>query len=147
MSRVSRRFSIVGSLALMTAMLVAANPVVEEISGDLKILQGTWGGTSPDGTSVTFEFKEKVVVTTLGDMVIESTISLDEKAEPHKTIDFKIESGPPDIVGLTAPAIYKLDVDGKKITVCSAHPGAERPRDFQDEEGVSMLFELTKESD
>lgn len=143
MNRAPRPARIAGSFLCLAAALAAAP--ADDVDGDLKLLQGTWSAALPDGTSVTFEFNDKKVVTTIGDMVIESTLELDEKAEPNKTIDFKIETGPPDIVGLTAPGIYKTSDEGKKVTICTGHPGTERPSDFQDEEGVSVLFELTKD--
>jgi uncharacterized protein (TIGR03067 family) len=132
--------------ALLAVSMAAVRPTEDEITGDLKLLQGKWSSSLADGTTATFEFKEKKVTTTIGDLIIESTITLDEKAEPNKTIDFKIESGPPDAVGLTALGIYKTADDGKKFTLCTGHPGIDRPGDFQDEEGVSMLFEMTKDA-
>lgn len=59
MPRPSRLLRLAVPLIVLTGALAAATPADDEISGDLKLLQGNWSATSADGTPVTFEFDQK----------------------------------------------------------------------------------------
>jgi hypothetical protein len=57
------------------------------------------------------------------------TVTLDDSAKPHKSIDFKVDEGPEDAKGKTSKAIYKLDGDDKAV-LC-LRPEGERPDKFE----------------
>jgi uncharacterized protein (TIGR03067 family) len=129
--------------ALCATTLVArsgAHADEPALSGDLAKLQGEWTAMfgpqknipmvlKIEGNSVTLQ------ITTAEGQQRESKgeIKLDEKAKPHKTIDwvkFTTPSGEP------APAnrgIYMLS--GDSITVCNGGPGNERPTEFKAGQG------------
>jgi uncharacterized protein (TIGR03067 family) len=136
--------ALLGTLSL--AGLGLAPAAEDEPTGDLKDLQGGWTVVLPDGTTATFKFENNKVHTVLGDTTIDSEATLDEKAMPHKSIDLRIEAGPPDIVGLTSLGIYKFSEDKKKFTLCVGHPGQARPEEFEEVEGAVVLFELDRDT-
>ena len=58
-------------------------------------------------------------------------------------LDLIIDEGPEDAKGKTSKCIYKLD--GEKLILCVSLPGKDRPKEFEQSEGESFLFELKKE--
>ncbi len=64
-----------------------------------------------------------------GDVLFDSTYSLDTKADP-KRIDMIGTEG--ELKGKPAQGIYQLDKD--RLTMCYTMPGKERPKEFKSEE-------------
>ena len=67
---------------------------------------------------------------------------LDAKAKPA-ALDLKIAAGPD--VGKVVKAIWKLE--GDTLTVCTAEPGKERPKEFKGAEGTGhtlLVFQRAK---
>ena len=122
------------------------------LSGDLAKLQGDWTATfGPQNNIVvvlTMKGNGAVLAFTRDGQSIESKgeIKIDEKAKPHKTLDwvkFTTQTGD------TAPAnlgIYKLS--GDAITICNGGPGNERPTEFKAGEGGQppQLFVLNRKT-
>lgn len=134
-------------LAIVLSVAVASTAVRAddaELTGDLKKLQGTWTNAGSDGPDSTWKFDgEKVKATVNGDDY-SCSIKLDEKAEPHASIDVTIKDGPDDSKGKTVKGIYKFE--GKKLHLCVAMPGQDsRPKSFESIESESHHFQLEKE--
>jgi uncharacterized protein (TIGR03067 family) len=131
------------SLALTLGFVSAGLAALDdEITGDLKKMQGNWSFSLPDGANGTFSFEGKSVRTEVAGQLYVSTAKLDEKAEPHRTIDFEIAEGPAEAVGKSVYGIYRLDDAG--FVICVGAPGQSRPTEFKAVEGETFLFELKK---
>ena len=121
------------------------------LAGDLAKLQGQWTATfGPQNNIVvvlTIKGNSAVLAFTRDGQSIESKgeIKIDEKAKPHKTLDWIHFTTP---TGDTAPAnlgIYKLS--GDSITVCNGGPGNERPTEFKaGDGGQPQLFVLNRKT-
>jgi uncharacterized protein (TIGR03067 family) len=72
------------------------------------------------------------------------TVTLDDAAKPHKTIDFKIDEGPEDAKGKTSKAIYKLD--GNDKAVLCLRPEGERPDKFEQVGEEQFVINLTRKA-
>jgi uncharacterized protein (TIGR03067 family) len=113
-------------LAVVTAPVLAQED--DALKGPLKRLQGTWDCQLVDGPEGTISFEGDKVVLKLPEMESASTITIDRKAEPWHA-DFKIIEGDDDIKGKTALGILKRE--GKGFVLAAAHPGNDRPTDFE----------------
>jgi len=108
---------------------------------DLERLQGAWvciAGRRPaeflvSGSHLTVHFKDGPIY--LGSFEVSS-------ASRPKTMDIKIDEGPPHHKGLTALCIYELD--GDTLRWCTAGPGqTSRPGQFptaEDPNSLCLLF-------
>jgi uncharacterized protein (TIGR03067 family) len=114
-------------------------------SGDLKKLQGTWTAPSGDGGESVYTFKDNKLTVKAPTRTYQMTVTLDESAEPHKTIDLKIDEAPEDAKGKTVKAIYKLDGDDK-ASLCF-RPEGERPGKFEQVEVEQFLIELKRKKE
>jgi len=112
------------------------------ITGDLKKMQGTWTYSANDGGEGTWVFKGDVLTLTLPNRKYVIKLSLDEKAKPHPTIDFKIEEGPDDAQGQNSKGIYKLE--GDSLTICVAGPNGERPKALEAVDMEAFLFSMKR---
>src|SRR5262245_33898253 len=119
-------------------------------------LQGTWkftsilegGNEEEDAHDHTFTFKgDEFVVKLRDELMMKGTFKLDASRKP-KTIDLKIEEGPKDRKGKTAPGIYQLD--GDKLTICIEKAGSvNRPKELASTEGsksILLKFERAKKA-
>jgi len=135
-------------LALATAIVsgsgVRGDDEKDQLSGDLKQLQGTWVSTSENNEESRWVFEGKRVKSTVNTQDYISQVTLDPKATPHPTIDFKITEGPGESADKTSKGIYKLE--GDKLTICVTAPGqGSRPTEFKRVEDEAYLFELKRE--
>jgi uncharacterized protein (TIGR03067 family) len=143
-----RRATRISGLALAFAVLggagIAALADDAKIAGDLKKIQGTWVRDGDEGPDVRWVFTGDSLKARVNDQEYVCTVTLDSKATPHATADFKINEGPGESAGKVSKAIYKFEDD--KLIICVTHPGAEtRPTEFKAEEDGNFLFKLKKE--
>ncbi len=133
----------------LAAAIVAGSSVRGEdekaaISGDLKGLQGTWVSTPDNAQESRWIFEGKKANTSAGGRDYVCQVTLDPKATPHPTIDFRVTQGPDDSTGKTSRGIYKLE--GDKLTICVKWPGeGSRPAEFKAVEDEFYLFDLKRE--
>jgi uncharacterized protein (TIGR03067 family) len=144
LKRISPRASVTGLAALMTLALGWAGTralAADETSADaLKSLKGTW--VSDEGIDSTWTFEGETLKATVNGLDYTCKVKVDPKAKPA-TIDLAIDDGPEDAKGKTSKCIYKLE--GGKLTLCVSLPGKDRPKEFEQNEGESYVFELKKE--
>jgi uncharacterized protein (TIGR03067 family) len=146
------RISAFAVLALL-ASPVFADDKDKPAKGDLAKFQGTWtssfGANNEVGLVVTFKESAAHVKFTIGDgqsIEVDGAIKLDEKAKPHKTVDwvdFKAPQGDaaPDNFG-----IYEF-IDDNTLKVCNGGPGNERPTEFKaGDSGAPQLITLKREA-
>ena len=112
--------------------------MMEPITSDLKLIQGTWRqiayerdglkdppdeqGWFPRGT---FDGNAFVVTLADGSIPVKGTFKIDSTCQP-KAIDFTDTFGAD--AGKTFLAIYSLD--GDRFVFCAADAGQERPQEF-----------------
>ena len=106
-------------------------------------MKGTWVSARRMIDSK-WTFEGETLKATVNGLDYTCKVKLDPKAKPA-TIDFIIDEGPEDAKGKTSKCIYKLD--GEKLTLCVSLPGKDRPKEFEQTEGESFLFELKKEKE
>src|SRR5262249_57493952 len=129
------------ALAVLARSLAPARADDAKATDDLKKMQGTWVGATPEGEETRWVIKDDTLKAKVGKAEYACTITLDPKAAPHPSADFTLKTGPDDLVGKVSKAIYKFD--GGKLILCVTHPGAEnRPAEFKSAEGQHFLFEL-----
>jgi uncharacterized protein (TIGR03067 family) len=109
----------------------------------LKAIQGTWVTSENGNLEAKWVFKGEKLVASVNGMDYEGKVKVDDKAKPHATLDIELTEGPEDAKGKIAKAVYKLD--GDKLIVCVAHPGGDRPKDFEPQPDEVYVFELKKE--
>ena len=145
MRRATRWTGLALALLVLGGAGVAALADDAKITGDLKKIQGTWVRDGDDGPEVRWVFTGETLKAKVNDQEYVCAITLDSKATPHATADFKITEGPGDSAGKVSKAIYKFD--GDNLVLCISHPGGEtRPADFKAVEDESFLFKLKKEN-
>jgi uncharacterized protein (TIGR03067 family) len=115
----------------------------EELSGDLKALQGSWI-TKDDSGESTWKFEKDMLSLEVPGRSYKIKIKLDEKAEPHKHIDMDVLEDSPNAKGFKAPGIYKID--GDSLTICFTSDGT-RPEKFEGDFMTTFLFESKKKKD
>jgi uncharacterized protein (TIGR03067 family) len=111
-------------------------------SETFKALQGTWISEN-EGIDSKWTFEGEKVKANVQGVDYTCKVKLDPKAKPHPTLDFVIEDGPDEFKGKTSKSIYKLD--GEKLKLCLSLPGKDRPKEFEQTEDESYIFELKKE--
>ena len=119
----------------------AKSPDVKS-SADLKKLQGSWAAPSQGGEDSVYTFKDNKLTVKAPTRTYQMTVTLDEAAKPHKTMEMKIDEAPEDAKGKTVHAIYKLDGDDK-LSLCFK-PEGERPGKFEQVEMEQFLIELKR---
>jgi len=124
----------------ITGLASADDKKVEE---SLKAIQGAWVSTENSGFDSSWTFSGDDLKSSVNGTEYVCKVSADPKAKPHATVDLVIKDGPDEAKGQTAKAIYKLD--GEKLFLCVALPGRDRPKDFEQVDDESYLFELKKE--
>lgn len=130
--------------AIVTGSGVRGEDEKTALSGDLKSFQGTWVSTAENSQESRWVFEGKKVKSTAGGRDYVCQVTVDPKATPHATIDFRVTEGPDDSAGKTSRGIYKLE--GDKLTLCVTGPGeGSRPAEFKAVEDESYLFDLKRE--
>jgi len=115
-------------------------------SADLKKLQGAWTTpSSQGGEDSVYTFKDDKLTVKAPTRTYQMTVTLDEAAKPHKTIDLKIDHAPEDARGKSVKAIYKLEGDDK-LSLCF-RPEGERPDKFEQVETEQFLIELKRKAE
>lgn len=139
------------SLLLTAIAALLSRAPADAARDDRTQLQGTWkvvalehGGKKKPAKKIA-----PLRVTVTGDKITsregkevleESTFRLDAAATP-RAIDLRFTAGPD--AGKSARGIYRLD--GKKLTLCVAEPGKDRPRQFKAAAGSGhTLFVLER---
>lgn len=146
LKRISPRASATGLAAVMTAALALGWAGARALAADespadaLKSLKGTW--VSDEGIDSTWTFEGETLKATVNGLDYTCKVKVDPKAKPA-TIDLSIDEGPEDAKGKTSKCIYKLE--GGKLILCVSLPGKDRPKEFEQNEGESYVFELKKE--
>jgi uncharacterized protein (TIGR03067 family) len=119
------------------------------LKGDLAKLQGQWTATfGPQNTLVTVTIKGTDATLSLrvpDGPAFDSngSLKIDEKAMPHKTIDWVNFATADGNTARPNLGIYRLS--GDSITICNGGPGNERPTEFKPGEGGKpQLFVLTR---
>lgn len=113
-----------------------------EISGDLRKLQGAWVTDSAGEGEVTYTFEGRTLKVVAPGRSYVMTVTLDESAEPEKTIDFRIDEAPDDARGRTSPGIYKFEGDDK--FVFCFRPEGDRPDRYEQVGFEQFLTTLTR---
>jgi uncharacterized protein (TIGR03067 family) len=112
-------------------------------SGDLKKLQGAWSYTSGNGEENRWVFEKDVLKSMVNGQRYVSTVTLDPKAKPIPTIDFKVSEAPDDTAGKTIAGIY--EINGDSFKVCISLPGIDtRPTEFKRVEDMAIVIELKR---
>jgi uncharacterized protein (TIGR03067 family) len=130
-------------LAVVAGVVPALLRADDEVSGDLKKMQGTWvsAGQGPESRWV---IKGNTLEVRVNEEDYTCSLTLDPKTAPHPSADIMITKGPGDSPGKSSKAIYKFD--GGHLFICVTHPGgANRPTDFKSAENEAILFELKPE--
>jgi uncharacterized protein (TIGR03067 family) len=138
--------SILLALAVGMALVLGGGAVrvladdASSASDALKALKGTW--VSAEGIDSTWTFEGETLKASVNGLDYTCKVKIDPKAKPA-TLDFIIDEGPEDSKGKTSKCIYKFE--GEKLILCVSHPGKDRPKEFEQTEGESYVFELKKE--
>jgi uncharacterized protein (TIGR03067 family) len=106
----------------------------------LKSLKGTW--ITDEGIDSTWTFDGESLKASVNGIDYTCKVKADPKAKPM-TLDFMIDEGPEDAKGKMSKCIYKFQ--GEKLILCVSMPGKDRPKEFEQTEGESYVFELKKE--
>jgi uncharacterized protein (TIGR03067 family) len=149
-NRMSPRASATGLPTLLVAAIgaamllcgIAARALADDDTSAeaLKTLKGTW--VSDEGIDSKWTFDGESLKASVNGLDYSCKVKVDPKAKPA-TIDLVIDEGPEDAKGKTSKCIYKID--GEKLILCVSLPGHDRPKEFEQSEGESFLFELKKE--
>src|SRR5262249_54342556 len=110
------RFRWVG-LALAAAFVsvpILRGDEPKAFEGDLKKMQGEWVNRVEDHDDQ-WVFKGHELRLTAPTRKYTMMLTLDPKAKPQSTIDFKIVEGPDEAKGQTTLGIYKFDGDDKLL--------------------------------
>ncbi len=136
------------SLGVVALLMASAGVGVrgdeEKADPDLKKLEGKWTSPSGEGGKVTYVFKGKKLKIEAPSRTYEMSLTIDSKAKPEKTIDFKIDEAPDDAKGKTSKGIYKFD--GEKL-ILSYCPLGDRPTTYEQNGYEQILSTLTKVKD
>ena len=112
----------------------------DEAADALKTLKGTW--VTDEGIDSKWTFEGESLKASVNGLDYTCKVKVDPKAKPA-TLDLVIDEGPEDAKGKTSKCIYKLE--GEKLILCVSLPGKDRPKEFEQNEGESYVFELKKE--
>ncbi|HWE39465.1 MAG TPA: TIGR03067 domain-containing protein [Isosphaeraceae bacterium] len=126
--------------ALLVLLLAATSPADDKEKkpeGDLGKVQGKWTARyGPNDIPITIEVKGEDVTAVItndnGEMTLKGRLKIDDKAKPHKTVDwldFKLPNGDDAQENL---AIYELNAKGDEWKVCNGGAGKPRPTEFKE---------------
>ncbi|MFM7592852.1 MAG: TIGR03067 domain-containing protein, partial [Isosphaeraceae bacterium] len=112
--------------SFFTLILTAACLTLVHAEDAAKALAGTWKTDGADGIDATWTFDGDKLKASVNGNDYKAEFKVDEKAKPNATMDVTITESPDGDGGKkVGKAIYKLD--GKKLTICVAMPGNDRP--------------------
>jgi uncharacterized protein (TIGR03067 family) len=140
----TRGWVIAGALLVIAVLpgVLLRGDAAEEISGDLKLMQGTWSFKPADDVDVSWSLEGDMLKASAQGQEYVCKVTLNSKVSP-RTIDFFVTQGPNELVGKKALGIYKLENDG--VTFCVCRPGDDRrPTEFKDAEDESYVFSITR---
>lgn len=127
-------------LVLFLIVSVPARADDEKPDGDLGKLQGSWKAlVGPEKNfPIVLEIKGKSVVVKVmnqegREIELKGEFKIDEKASPHRTLDWVNFKRPDGEDAQPNLSIYKIE--GETFTVCSGGPGNARPAEFKAGEG------------
>jgi uncharacterized protein (TIGR03067 family) len=139
-----------GLFVVASASAFAPKPADEKLTGDLAKLQGKWSTKlgPNEGLDATLTIKGNTVaikiITQEGqDFELTGEIKLDEKAKPHKAIDWSKFKTPMGDDLPTNLGIYMFDNDDT-VKICNGGGGNDRPKDFKAEEGGPQLSTMKR---
>jgi uncharacterized protein (TIGR03067 family) len=136
---------VLAGLVLVTAAAPGAwlrGDDAKEVTGDLKLMQGTWTFKPAEDVDVTWSLEGETLKATAQGQEFVCKVTLNSQVSP-RTIDFFVTQGPNEMVGRTAMGIYRIENDG--VTFCVARPGDERrPGEFKDVEDETYLFVIKR---
>ncbi len=130
------------SFALSALISTGAVARGDDVEAELKKLEGEWTAASAAGGEVSYKFKGKTLNIGAPSRSYTMTITVDPKAKPHKTIDFKIDEAPEDAKGKTSLGIYKFEGDDT-LVLCFRGEG-ERAAKFEQSGFEQILTTLKK---
>jgi uncharacterized protein (TIGR03067 family) len=138
-----------GWVVTAALLLIAALPGAllrgddaKEITGDLKLMQGTWSFKPAGDVDVSWSLDGDTLKASAQGQEYVCKVTLNPNVSP-RTIDFFVTQGPNEMVGKKALGIYKLENDG--VTFCVCRPGDDRrPSEFKDAEDESYVFSITR---
>ncbi len=141
-NRTGLRASVTGLAAIVVLGGAAGLLAADDASpaDALKSLKGTW--VTDEGIDSTWTFDGETLKASVNGIDYTCKVKADPKAKPM-TLDFVIDEGPEDAKGKTSKCIYRFD--GAKLILCVSMPGKDRPKEFEQTEGESYVFELKKE--
>ena len=135
------------TILAMTALLttfVSAQGEDPGVEAELKKLDGEWTVPSMASGDVTYRFKGKKLEIEAPSRSYKMTITVDPKAKPDKTIDFKIDDAPDDAKGKTSKGIYKLEGDDT-LVLCFTGEG-DRPTKYEQNGFEQILTKLKRKA-
>lgn len=145
----STREWVVAVVLVLLLLLIPALPGVlargddaPEVTGDLKLMQGTWQFKPASDIDVTWSLSGETLKASAQGQEYVCKVTLNPKVSP-RTIDFFVTQGPNEMVGRTALGIYKIEND--EVTFCVCRPGDDRrPTEFKDVEDESYVFVIKR---
>ena len=131
-------------MALVAAVMLAADKNKDDVKKDKDLLQGVWRAVAAEsgGEALTLTkdsvtiFENDTFAVKTGDVVqVKGTFKIDTTKEP-KTIDMTVTGGQVEgDKGKVVRGIY--EVEGKTLKWCAAEPGNEtRPKEFATNTGT-----------
>lgn len=133
-------------MTLLAPMAPSTGGSVTPAEGDLDAMQGRWTTNSFAGAPATFAFDGPTLTVTAAEVEYTIVVSLDEQAQPEKTIDLRTEQSTNlGAEGKVSPGIYKFDGEGT-LVICFRATG-DRPTSYETRGFEQWLVELTRTTD
>jgi uncharacterized protein (TIGR03067 family) len=142
--RTARGLVVAGALLLIAALpgALLRGDDAKEVTGDLKLMQGTWSFKPADDVDVTWSMVGDTLKATAQGQEYVCTVTLNPEATP-RAIDFFVTQGPNEIVGKKTLGIYKIE--NERVTFCVSMPGDDhRPSEFKEVDNESFVFSFSK---
>jgi uncharacterized protein (TIGR03067 family) len=130
------------SMAILAVAATGMTARADDVDSELKKFEGEWIVPSASGGEDVYKFKDKILNIEAPTRKYTMTVTLDPKAKPDKTIDFKIDEGPDDAKGKTSLGIYKFE--GDETLVISFRGEGERPKTYEQVGFEQILVKLKR---
>jgi uncharacterized protein (TIGR03067 family) len=140
----SRLIRTIFAMIAFMAMFVSVRGEDSAVDDELKKLDGEWSVPSLAGGDVVYRFKGKKLEIEAPNRSYKMTITVDPKAKPDKTIDFKIDEAPDDAKGKTSKGIYKIESDDT-LVLCFTGEG-DRPTKYEQVGFEQILTKLKRKA-